>query len=213
MDTPSSIEPNRCTEELNELIELARSGDREALDVLIASSREAIREKAENKFPSGVQAEFDDSDLIQEVLLEANRDFASFRDCSAEEWQAWLNRVLNQSVAKCLTRHVDAKKRGIKNEQSLKAPVQDGRYHVTADDLSPSQRVIQAELQQCLAAMSVELDDRQRRVLELRYWQRASLAEIASIMEVSKSDVTRLLHQSLQRLRPGLRKETDTDAP
>ena len=41
----------------------------------------------------------DASDLVQETMLEAYRDFDRFQGRSEQEWMAWLRKILAHNVA------------------------------------------------------------------------------------------------------------------
>ena len=48
---------------------------------------------------SGLRVKVDASDLVQETILEAYRDFDRFQGRSEQEWIAWLKRILAHDVA------------------------------------------------------------------------------------------------------------------
>lgn len=207
MNTPSTSEPSLPSQELTELIESARKGDEEALNLLIALSRVVIREQAGNGFPSAVARRVDPSDVVQETLLEASRDFHDFQGKSGKEWRAWLERVLANNLVECVRRHVDAEKRSVTREYSCT----EGGNTVPANDSPPDQRAIRAEFGRCVHLVQSKLEADQKRILEMRYWQGASLSEIASSMKISKSSAVRLLRKSLQMFRQSLSNHYSVD--
>lgn len=48
---------------------------------------------------SSLRAKADASDLVQQTLLEAYRDFGQFRGRTEAEWLAWLRRILARNAA------------------------------------------------------------------------------------------------------------------
>lgn len=187
-------------DELTELIELARGGDSEALEILLRSSRAALRERTERQLPREVQPRVDPSDVIQEVLLEATSDFRSFRGRSGGEWQTWLQRILAHNVIEMLRRHIYAEKRSLRSEQSPRDESWPARQ-VPANDLSPSQAVARQELVDWLRIFQSHLNPDFQTILKLRYWEDRTLQEIASHMDLSKSSAARLLRKALLTLR------------
>ena len=185
-----TIETYSSREELTELIESARLGDSSAMELLLRASRAALSERAQGALPESVQARIDPSDVIQDVLLEANNDFASFQGNSSLEWKAWLKRVLANNVVECLRQHIDAEKRSVRREQ---LPVEG----IVSDEETPSERIAQDDLAGWLDVFQTRLPPESRTVLRMRYWQGCSLSEIASAMELSKSSAARLLRKSL----------------
>lgn len=209
-NTPMRNEHPCFREELTEVIELARSGDAEAMGILLRSSRAALRERAAGELPREVQTRLDPSDVIQDVLLEASHDFESFRGQSSGEWRMWLRRILANNVVEALRRHVYAEKRSIRNERR-----QGGDSwrdcEVAAEDLSPSQCAAQTELAEWLNVFQADLDPDSQTILKLRYWEDCSLNEIAARMNLSKSGAARLLRKALLALRQQVTKEIGRD--
>lgn len=200
-------------EELTGLIESARLGDREAMGLLLHSSRAALRERAERELPVDLQARVDPSDVIQEVLLEASHDFPTFRGRSTCEWNSWLQRVLSNTVIECLRRHLYAAKRSVRQERALgAATTRQNPRGLVADESSPSQRACRAEMIDWLEAFQTQLDHNHQRILRLRYWEERSLNQIADEMQLSKSGAARLLRKALQALRQQVTKHFDAAA-
>jgi RNA polymerase sigma-B factor len=57
---------------------------------------------------------------------------------------------------------------------------------------------------QALAPMLDELDDRERRILQMRYGQEMTQAEIGAELGYSQMHVSRLISQLLAKLRAGM---------
>src|SRR5262249_40793654 len=79
----------------------ARAPDQEPadLDRLFASCRNYLGIVARAQVESWLRAKMDASDLIQQTLLEAYRDFSHFRGTTEAEWLAWLRRILAHNAA------------------------------------------------------------------------------------------------------------------
>ncbi len=195
-------------EELTELIEAARLGDPSAMELLMRASRAALSECADRMLPATVQARLDPSDVIQDVLLEANNDFSRFQGKSSMEWKTWLRKVLANNVVECLRRHIHAEKRSVRREQSVDRRNDGG---LLIDQATPSERVAREELVRWLAVFQPQLPPESQTVLKLRYWEGNSLSEIASAMDLSKSAAARLLRTSLLLLRQFVSKRIEPD--
>jgi RNA polymerase sigma-70 factor (ECF subfamily) len=136
-------------------------------------------------------------DVVQETLLKAHRARHQFRGHTEQELVAWLRAILNRTLANA--RRAD-RRRG-KVERPLDA------------DLDPSpdrprhraQVVVPDEVLQELTGALARLPGGQRLVLELRYLQGCSIAEISSLTGRSKSAVVGLLYRGIKRLRTLLR--------
>lgn len=195
-------------EELTDLIASARLGDRLAMDLLLRASRAALSVRATNTIPETLQARIDPSDVIQDVLLEANNDFASFEGKSSLEWKAWLRRVLANNIIECLRRHIDAEKRSVHREQS------ENRHRsewFVADGATPGECVALEELAGWLAAFQAQLPEESQTVLKLRFWDGLSLSQIAATVGLSKASASRLLRKSLLLLHESVAERIEPD--
>ena len=77
------------------LIEGARQGDAECRERLFALCRSYLGFVARSQIETWLRRKVDASDLVQETMLEAFRDFDHFDGHSEQEWLAWLRKILN----------------------------------------------------------------------------------------------------------------------
>src|SRR5262245_31341944 len=105
-----------------ELLQQARSGDAEALQLLLQRYREFIRLVVSCHSPGQLRARLDSSDLVQETLLQAAQHIGQFQGHAEEEWRAWLGRIAEREVIHQARRHLDAAKRARSREQPLMPP-------------------------------------------------------------------------------------------
>src|ERR1043165_949320 len=71
----------------------ARQGDVPALGRLLESFRPYLRAIVGGLRDGRVEGRVDDSDLIQDALLESHRAFAGFRGTTVAELAVWLRRI------------------------------------------------------------------------------------------------------------------------
>jgi DNA-directed RNA polymerase specialized sigma24 family protein len=81
------------------LLKLARNGDQEALGRLLEDYRDYLRLLARSRVGRDLRVRLDPSDLVQETLLEAQRDFRQFLGASDAELGVWLRRILVRNLA------------------------------------------------------------------------------------------------------------------
>jgi RNA polymerase sigma-70 factor (ECF subfamily) len=92
-------------DETFQLLERARSGDREALDVLFARHIPALRRWATGRLPRGVRDVADTQDLVQETVLQVFKRVEAFEPRGEGALQAYLrqavlNRIRNEFRSK-----------------------------------------------------------------------------------------------------------------
>jgi RNA polymerase sigma-70 factor (ECF subfamily) len=154
-----------------------------------------------------VQAKVGASDVVQQTMLEAHRDFAQFRGRTVGEQAAWLRQVLARNLAN-VVRDLRRDKRDVARERPLQASLDESASRLeswlAAEQSSPSQQVEQHERAVRLAEALATLPENQREAVVLRHWHGCSLAEIGERLGCTTAAVTGLLHRGLRKLRQQL---------
>ena len=81
------------------LILEAREGRREALERLVSLYRNYLVVLARGGLNGPLRVKVDPSDVVQETMFAAFRDFVQFRGASEAELVAWLRRILARRLA------------------------------------------------------------------------------------------------------------------
>src|SRR5262245_66211110 len=118
---PRPMDP---TESLSvaDLLARAKHHGQGDLDRLFALCRNYLGVVARAQVESWLQAKVDASDLIQQTLLEAYRDFDHFRGSTEAEWLAWLRRILAHNAANFVRQYRGTAKRQARREVALGRP-------------------------------------------------------------------------------------------
>lgn len=142
------------------------------------------------------------SDVVQETLLEAHRDAASFRGETDAQRYAWLRQILARNLANA-TRDHRRDKRDVERERRLET-------WLSATDAGPVAEAERNEQLARLAAALATLPEDRRLAVELRQLHGWSLTDIAAELRRTKSAVASLLHRGLVQLRDALNDGTTT---
>lgn len=139
------------------------------------------------------------SDLVQETMLAAHRDFRQFRGGSEGELLAWLRQILSNCLSHAVEKNIHAKKRDMRREVAIEQvarKLDDSMARMSnlfADDAAtPSQIVGRRELAAELSNQLAKLKPNYRDVIVYRNLQGLSFDEIADRMEM-KSGAARML--------------------
>jgi RNA polymerase sigma-70 factor, ECF subfamily len=150
-------------------------------------------------------------DLVQQVLLEAHRDWRQFRGTCDAERAGWLGQILAHQLSHFVRFHTQAL-RDIGKEvrlDDLDASSLRLDQWLAAEQSSPSDRAQRNERGVRLAAALEQLPDAQREAIILRHLQDWSVAAIARRLERTTPAVAGLLQRGLKQLRL-LLAETDS---
>lgn len=170
--------------------------------------RPYLRMLARMQFDGNLQAKLDESDIVQQTLLEAHRSLTSFRGQTDEELTGWLRQILVRNIADEI-RKFRSGKRDWRLEASLEASLNASTIRLerflACDDGTPSQIAMANEQMLALAAALLKLPEDQRRAIELFHLQGHSAAEVAKRLDRTDVAVAGLLRRGLKRLRELLR--------
>jgi RNA polymerase sigma-70 factor (ECF subfamily) len=207
-----TAEPSRS---LSELLLRARGGDAGELDRLFAACRNYLCLLAQSHVEGRLRAKADASDLVQQTLLEAYRDFAQFRGGTEKEWLAWLRRILAHNAAQFVRDYRGTDKRQVSREVALQAagPGSTSPGLQPADPgETPSQQLLRKERELLLADALMQLPPDHRDVICLRNLQRLPFEDVARRMGRSRPAVQMLWMRALHRLQAILAALEDASA-
>src|SRR5687768_10036922 len=158
---------------LDELVRLARQGDEAGREQLFTACRDYLGGMARVQVESWLRAKVDASDLVQQTLFEAHRDFARFQGATGNELLAWLRRILTHNALDLVRQYHGTAKRQARKEVGLRGSGDEsaggrGAPEPAAPGLSPSEEVIRQDDQLRVAAALSELSEDHRDVIVLR---------------------------------------------
>src|SRR5262245_7268863 len=161
----------------SELIRRCRGGDPAARGQLFDRYRHYLRLLAQAQLGRYLQAKCDPSDLVQQTLLEAHRDFGRFGGRREAELLAWLRQILAHNLFNEARRYT-AQQRNAAREVSLEQ-VQTGVEQssmalgrcLAAETPTPSQLAARREAAVRLADTIARLPPDYQTVLVLRVFE------------------------------------------
>lgn len=199
---------NSLSQTTNRLLEAARGGKEESLGRLLQLYCNYLKIMATSQIDRKLRARISPSDVVQETLLEAHRDFAQFRGVSEGEFMAWLRKILVNNLARDVERHVLAEKRDVRREVSMEEigvslDRSSARLAAVLADggLSPSSDAQRNEHAIVLADELAELQADYREVIVLRHLEGLSFSEVAERMERSSGAVRMVWMRAIAQLR------------
>ena len=145
-------------ENVSVLISEARRGDAQARDRLFALCRTYLGFVARSQVESSLRMKVNASDLVQETMLEAFRDFARFEGASEQEWLAWLRRILPSQRGRFRAAiQGDGQAASRREMVPLSAgSTLGGAAEPAADSATPSQEFLRLDTEMRLAAAMAE---------------------------------------------------------
>ena len=166
--------------------------------------RSYLKVLAAMNLDSRLRSKMDASDVVQQTLLQAHRALGQFRGKSDAEMAAWLRQILARNLAHAV-RDFGRDKRNVNREQTMQQAVHASSARIenwlAAEQSSPSHAAMRNEQVLKLCDSLEELPDSQREAIQLHYWGKCTLAEIAEQMDRTPAAVAGLLKRGLRKLR------------
>ena len=148
------------------------------------------------------------SDLVQETMLAAHRDFGDFRGGSQPELLGWLRKILINTLHRAFATHVKAGKRDVRREVSIDQisnQMEESACNLASilpgSDASPSEPLRTRERAVELANQLNKLPPQYRDVIVYRVIQGLSFDEIAAQMERTSGAVRMLWLRALDQFK------------
>src|SRR5262245_39778483 len=99
-----------------DMLEAARTGDAGAVDHLLAEFREALRLVVDLRLDPVLGRRVDASDIVQDVLLEANQRLVEYLRSPSMPFHLWLRHLAQDRIIDTHRRHRQAQRRSIDKE-------------------------------------------------------------------------------------------------
>jgi RNA polymerase sigma-70 factor (ECF subfamily) len=180
---------------VKELLDRARSGDGRAFCELAAPLETRLWQQAVALCGEAATAE----DLVSETLVEAWKCLARYDESC--QLTTWLYAILLHRHQKHLRR---LRSRPV-SLASLPARVADDHAAAQGEqpsrEASPLETVLQTERNREVREALAALDEKHRQVVLLRFFEEASVPEIAQVTGCSEGTVKSRLHHALNKLR------------
>jgi RNA polymerase sigma-70 factor, ECF subfamily len=200
---------------VSELIAQARNGDAECRERLFALCRPFLGFVARSEVETWLRRKVDASDLVQETMLEAYRDFDRFQGGTEQEWLAWLKRILAHNAADFVRRYHGTAKREAGREVSFRDPndsLSPGAPEPAAQQATPSREFFEIETELRVTAALAELPPDYQEVIVLRNLQRLPFNEVADRMNRTRPAVQMLWTRAIKKLQETMGDEFNHDS-
>jgi RNA polymerase sigma-70 factor (ECF subfamily) len=186
---------NAESEEMMKLVRLAQGGDKAAWNDLFALLEPRINSMC---FRQGSRYKQDSSDLAQQTWMSILRDLQTFKGGTDRELVSWVRTIVSH-------RAVDLARRERKDPVvSIDQTTQGGghiRDCLPGKGTSPSGWLLGKERREILRRKLSSLPPIHREVLELRYFRRMEIKDIAKRLEINRNAVDARISRAVEALR------------
>jgi RNA polymerase sigma-70 factor (ECF subfamily) len=201
-----------------ELLAQVAQGEARARADLLARHRQRLRKMVAYRLDRRLAARIDPSDVVQEVLAEANSKLDRYLQERPLPFYPWLRELAVEHMVTLHRRHVKAARRSVQREEPGLMELPDESLANLAERLvsvttSPSNRLLRKEKQQSVREALSRLLERDREVLILRHLEQLSVADTAAALGITEGAVKQRHVRALERLRSFLGKSDASGEP
>lgn len=179
-----------------ELLQAAQNGCEQSRGRLLDLCRRYLLSIANRDLESGLRPKVAASDIVQETLIEAQRDLPDFAGQSEQELLAWLRRILQNNLTDNRRRYFQTAKRQLDKEQ----PLESGDDHGVSGPVTASSIVTRDEDAERMRIAVARLPEDYRRVIELRNWQLKSFEDTGAELGRSAEAARKLWGRAIAHL-------------
>jgi RNA polymerase sigma-70 factor (ECF subfamily) len=189
-----------------QLLAAARTGDGAAVNQLLERHRNAIRQMIDLRMDQLIKRRVDASDIVQEVMIEANRRLAEYLTNPVMPFHLWLRQMAKDRLIDAHRRHRGAERRSLDREQPLVA-IAGGESSVDLiaqirdSELTPAAAATWHELQLRFQQACEQLDELDQEIVLLRHFEHLSNSEAATVLQLSPQAASMRYLRAMRRLR------------
>jgi RNA polymerase sigma-70 factor (ECF subfamily) len=193
-------------DEMN-LLKRAAAGDQQALHDLFEQHRERLKRMVRLRLSRRLQGRVDDSDVVQEAVLDCSRRLGEYVSDPKLPFFLWLRHMTGLKLAEVHRRHLGTQLRDADREVTLHRgglPEADSislAAHLLGQLTTPSQAAVRAETRLLVQEALNNMDPVDREVLALKHFEQLSTSEIAEVLGMSRAGAGSRYLRAIKRLR------------
>ncbi len=204
------------SEQTAELLAAASDGNATAVNRLLDRHREALRRMVELRMDQTLRRRVDASDIVQDVLIEANRRLTEYLANPGLPFHLWLRHIARDRVIDTHRRHRVASKRSMDREQPQTAAGLDRSSldlisQLQDPEMTPAAAATWRELERRFFAALDQLEEHDREVLLMRHFEQLSNQDVAAALGLTEPAAGMRYLRAMRRLRTLLAEPTDAE--
>jgi RNA polymerase sigma-70 factor (ECF subfamily) len=195
-------------EPTQELLNEVRDGSPEAINRLMERHRQAVHRMVQMRLDAKVLRRVDVSDVVQDVLVEANRRLQDYLANPQLAFHLWLRQITQDRIIDAHRRHRTSAKRSVDREQPMLVALggedrstMQLMNEIRDQELTPAAAVAQQEMARRVEAAIAELNDQDAEIVVMRHYEHLTNQETATALGLSEPAASMRYLRAIRRLR------------
>ena len=204
------------TNQTNDLLAQAKGGDESAVNQLMDKHRQSIRQLVRMRLDQKIQRRIDVSDVVQDVLIEANRRLQTYLSNPVMPFHLWLRQIAKDRIIDAHRRHRGSARRSVDREQAV-APVGFDKSSIQLlgmlgdQRLTPAAAVLQQEMAQKVEHAITLLDEKDCEIIVMRHYEHLTNQEIAQALGLTEPAASMRYLRAVRKLKSVLQEQLPAD--
>ena len=162
-----------------------------------------------------IQRRVDVSDVLQDVLIEANRRLQEYIKNPSMSFHLWLRQIAKDRMIDAFRRHRGSAKRSVDREQSLAAPRGGEQSSIMLGqqlqdhELTPAAAATQKELAKRVEEAIGRLGEADYEIIVMRHYEQLSNREVAEALNLTEPAASMRYLRAIKRLRIVMEADAD----
>ena len=201
------------SDETVELIREVQNGEASARGDLLERHRESLRRMIEMRLDCKIRGRVDASDIVQEVLVTADRRLDAFLDSPDVPFFIWLRKIAQDRVIDAHRKHRASAKRSVDREQAWVFQAKNDESTIFLakqlqdEGVTPAAAATLEEFRIQFENALNSMDDTDREVIIMRHYEFMSNKEVAVALNVSEHAASMRYVRALRKVGKWLRKD------
>lgn len=190
-----------------DLLRDVKDGDSQAVERLLARHRDSLHRMIQLRLDQRIKRRVDVSDVVQDVLIEANRRLKDYLQNPAMAFHLWIRQIAKDRLIDAHRRHRVSAKRSIDREQPMMVAggVDQSSLDIVGQlcdpGITPAAAATQRELARHVETAIARLGDTDRDIILMRHYEQLSNGEIAAALGLTEPAASMRYLRAIRRLR------------
>lgn len=195
------------SDETLQLLNNAGGGDAAAVNQLLERHRNSLRRAVHLRLDRALAGRIDASDVVQDVLVEANTRLADYLRDPRLPFHLWLRQLAKDRIIDMHRRHRSAQRRSVDREQGMSVPGTGGQSSINLAgllpdaELTPAAAALRRELEERFLLALEQLEEDDREIILMRHVEQLGNTEVAQALDLSPAAAGMRHLRALRKLR------------
>jgi len=195
------------SDQTKNLLEQAKQGEETAVNRLMDRHRDSLRRLVQMRLDRKIQQRVDVSDIVQDVLVEANRRLKDYLHDGTMPFHLWLRHIARDRIIDAHRRHRASAKRSVDREFKLAVPSGQDQSSIQLaaqlgdQRITPAAAALQKELVAHVEGMMSKLDEADCEVIVMRHYEQLTNQEVAQALGLTEPAASMRYLRAVRKLR------------